>query len=291
MNWLKDSWTLLYEAYLRFDKDDGFAMSGHIAYSGFLSIFPFAIFMTALAGILTGPQDVQAIVAALFELAPGHVVETLRPVIEEITAKDRGGVLTIAGIGAIWAASNALEALRVALDRAYDSDAPAGLIRRRVVAILFVFAAALAFAVLGLLIVAAPLMISMVKNYAPETIGAVGEIVVNVLRYVFGLAVFAGFLILLNRHLPSKRTKWKKVVPGITVATILWFVAATAFSIYLSYAPSYTVTYGAFAGVIITLLFFYITGAAIIFGAEVNAAIARRRNADVEADLIEEEDI
>jgi membrane protein len=57
------------------------------------------------------------------------------------------------------------------------------------------------------------------------------------------------------------------------VTTVLWVAFASAFSIYLSYTPTYTVTYGTLAGVIITLMFFYLTGATIIFGAEVNAAL------------------
>jgi len=58
---------------------------------------------------------------------------------------------------------------------------------------------------------------------------------------------------------------------------LIWIVAATGLSIYLAYAPSYTVTYGTLAGVIVTLLFFYLTGVALIFGAEVNAAVNERR--------------
>ena len=68
------------------------------------------------------------------------------------------------------------------------------------------------------------------------------------------------------------------------MTTVLWVAFATAFSIYLSYTPSYTVTYGTLAGVIITLMFFYLTGATIIYGAEVNAALnrleARERGAE-----------
>ena len=86
-------------------------------------------------------------------------------------------------------------------------------------------------------------------------------------------------MLILNRFLPSRAPNLRYVLPGILVSTLLWMAGAFGFSIYLAYAPDYAVTYGAFAGVIVTLLFFYLTGAAVIFGAEVNAALMafRRR--------------
>ena len=65
--------------------------------------------------------------------------------------------------------------------------------------------------------------------------------------------------------------------PGILASVVIWGAAATGLSIYLAFAPSYTVTYGTLAGVIVTLLFFYLTGVALIFGAEVNAVVNAKR--------------
>lgn len=289
-------WQVASTAYKRFDGDDGSAMAGHIAYSGFLSLFPFAIFMTALVGALIGPAESAQIFDALFNLTPAHVVETIRPVIEDVTGKSRGGVLTIAGLGALWVASNAVEAMRVALDRAYDSERPGSFIRRRAIAIGFVILAMITFAMLGALIILAPLALKLAQDViATVTPFDTGFVIgVGVVRYVLGLLVFAAFLLVVNRWLPSRRIKTKRILPGICVATVLWFLGATGFSIYLSFAPSYTVTYGAFAGVIITLLFFYLTGAAIIFGAEVNAALvtlaeAKGAEGDVENAMVEED--
>jgi membrane protein len=75
--------------------------------------------------------------------------------------------------------------------------------------------------------------------------------------------------------LPARSLGARRLWPGVLVTTFLWMAAAWAFSVYLSATPTYTVTYGTLAGVIITLMFFYLTGAVIIFGAEVNAAMHR----------------
>jgi membrane protein len=77
----------------------------------------------------------------------------------------------------------------------------------------------------------------------------------------------------MHRTLPGRRPKSSRLWPGVLVTTLLWVAFASGFSLYLSYSPNYTVTYGTLAGVIITLMFFYLTGATIIFGAEFNAAL------------------
>lgn len=260
-------------AYTRFDRDDGTAMAGFIAFSTFLSLFPFAIFFSALAGILIGPEDSRSVIDALFELAPDHIARTLVPVLDEVIGQSRSGILTVSGIGAIWVASNAVEAIRVAFDRAYESEKPRNFFIRRLIAFAFVFLASITFTILGFLIILAPLVTSLVEDF----MGVDVPFALNYLRYGLGLLGFALFLYALNRFLPSRAPGSGAVLPGIAVSTVLWLLGASLFSVYLAFAPSYTVTYGAFAGVIVTLLFFYLTGAVLIFGAEVNAALMALR--------------
>ena len=71
-------------AYDRFNRDDGTAMAGYIAYATFLSLFPFAIFMSTLAGVIIGPENSQSVIDELFTLAPEHIAQTLEPVLKEV---------------------------------------------------------------------------------------------------------------------------------------------------------------------------------------------------------------
>ncbi len=263
-------WRVTLAAYRRFDAHDGFAMAGFIAYSVFLSLFPFAIFFFSLAGVLIGPEDSRAVFDALVDLAPEHIAKTLLPVLDEVIGQSRGGLLTVAGLGAVYVASNAVEALRVGLDRAYEAPASRGFLFRRAVALGFVLLAAVTFTALGFVIILAPLALRLAEAWTGFTPpGGIGPI-----RYLIGVIGFTLFLSIVYRWLPSKAPKWKAILPGAIVATLLWIAGASGFSLYLAFAPDYTVTYGAFAGVIVTLLFFYLTGAVVIFGAEVNAALA-----------------
>ena len=130
---------ILWVAYDRFNRNDGWSMSGFIAFSGLLSIFPFMIFAATLIGIMVGPARSETIIEALFDIAPQNVAQTLAPVVEEVLHKQSGEVLTVSALFAIWVASSAVEAFRIAFDRAYAVPDPRGFFHNRALAILLVF--------------------------------------------------------------------------------------------------------------------------------------------------------
>ncbi len=253
----------------RFNRNDGSAMAGFIAFSGLLSLFPFLIFAATLTGIWVGSDRSDSIIEALFEIAPEHVALTLSPVVEDVLSRQSGEVLTVSALFAIWVASSAVEAFRIAFDRAYAVPDPRSFIENRALAILLVFIGAVVAALLGISILFSPLILRLLQQVLMVPVPEIAKY----LTYGFGVLVFVGFLLMMHRMLPGRRVKGSRLWPGVVVSTFLWVTAASAFSTYLSFTPTYTVTYGTLAGVIITLMFFYITGAAIIFGAEVNAAL------------------
>jgi membrane protein len=266
---LKRAFWVLWTAFNRFDRNDGWSMAGFIAFSGLLSLFPFLIVAATLVGILVGPDRSDVIIESLFEIAPEHVARTLTPVVVEVLNKQSGEVLTLSAVFAIWVASSAVEAFRIAFDRAYAVPDPRGFIRNRALAIALVFLGAAVAALLGVSILFSPLILHFLENVRLRPVPAL----TSWLTSLFGVLVFVGFLLVMHRTLPGRRMKGSRLWPGVIVTTVLWLAFASAFSLYLSYTPTYTVTYGTLAGVIITLMFFYLTGATIIFGAEVNAAL------------------
>jgi membrane protein len=263
---------VLWDAFVGFNgANDGWSMAGFIAFSGLLSLFPFLIFAATLIGITVGETRSEEIIEALFEIAPEHVALTLEPVVEEVLGKRSSEVLSLSALFAIWVASNAVEALRIAFDRAYQVPDPRNFLQNRALALGIVFLGAAVAALLGVSIILSPLILSMAQDTAHLQL----PIVAGTLSYGFGVLVFMGFVFLMHRTLPGQQPANGRVWPGVLMTTLLWVLFATAFSIYLSFTPTYTVTYGTLAGVIITLMFFYLTGAVIIYGAEVNAALNR----------------
>ncbi len=253
----------------RFQNNDGSAMAGYIAFSGLLSIFPFLIFAATLTGILVGESRSEGIIDALFQIAPQHVALTLEPVVEEVLGKQSSEVLTLSALFAVWVASNAVEAFRIAFDRAYGIIDPRHFVMNRAMALGIVLLGALVAALLGISILLSPIILHVIAQRTHLSVPWIA----GYITYGFGIAVFLGFLTLMHRWLPGRHLPGTVIWPGVVVSAVIWLLAAGGFTLYLSFTPTYTVTYGTLAGVIITLMFFYLTGATIIFGAELNAEL------------------
>ena len=273
MNWLlallRACWPFLATVVRRFNRDQGGVLSGNIAYSLMLALVPFLIFATALTGFFIGQQGAEAALASLFATVPEHVAKTLEPVLLEVIGKRRGGVLTLSALAAIWAASNGVEAVRIGLDRAYDVDASRHVALSRVFSIAIVLIGFAVFVLLAVLIIFAPLVFALIEQWTTIRI----PIQADLIRYLIAMFLLGTALWAMHRLLPSRPMAGLRLWPGVVASVLIWGAAATLLSVYLAFAPSYAVTYGTLAGVIVTLLFFYLTGLALIFGAEVNATI------------------
>ncbi len=259
-------------AYTRFNRHDGQAMAGYIAFSALLGMFPFIILATNMGAQIIGPGRSQSVIDALFDFAPSHVAQTVEPVLRDVLSGASGGLLTVSAIVALWFSSNVFEALRVAFDRAYREGDGRHWIKGRLVSILCVILGLITALILGGVIVFAPLAINLITSWTQMDI----PFGINMLRYPIGIAVFIGFLMYLHKVLPGHALAIRQLWPGVLVSTFVWLVAAIGFSIYLGLTPTYSSTYGAMAGVVITLMFFYISGLAIIYGAELNAIVAQQ---------------
>jgi membrane protein len=269
------AWGFLWAVIQRFNAHGGDVLCGYIAYSLMLAVVPFLIFATALIGFLVGQQGAEMVLDTLFAAVPEHVAQTIEPVLLEVVGQRRGTVLTLSALGAIWAASAGVEAIRIGLDRAYDVGDARHVALNRLIAIGVVLVGFAIFTVLAVLIIFAPLLFALVEQWTKIDI----PLEADLLRYLLGLTVLALSLYAMHRILPSRPMRGYRLWPGVAASVIIWLAAATGMSVYLAHAPSYTITYGTLAGVIVTLLFFYLTGAAIIFGAEVNAVANARAHA------------
>lgn len=264
------AWRIFLDALNGYWRNDGDAFAGYIAFSGLLAIFPFLIFVTMVIGTVLGQRQSDELTHALFEIVPTDIALTLEPVVNEVISGASDRILTLSALFAIYVASNAVESFRVAFDRAYRVIDPRSFVRARLVAVAYVFVGAFVAALLGASILLTPLIIRLIESF-----GVPVPVFASYLANGFGLVVFTVFVYLLHRTLPGKGMKGQTLWPGVLFTTVVWLVAAIGFSVYLSYTPTYSITYGALAGVIITLVFFYISGAVIIFGAELNAALNR----------------
>ena len=260
-----------------FMRHEGWALSGYIAYAVTLALFPFLILAFAVASVLTTPEDLDALVGLLFEFAPQDVVKDIEPELRNVLSAQRTGLLTFSGLGALWAASSGLEAFRIAFDRAYEIKAPRHFALRRGINLLIVLLGSIVASVLGLALVLAPLAIRLAQSFFELNL----PYGLTFARYAIGVASLTTFLFVMHAALPSRSVWTRRLWPGVLATITLWTTAAGAFSHYLATFNPLTATYGGLTGVIVTLLFFFLSGAVIILGAELNAALDAAEKDDV----------
>ena len=276
----KVSWPFLRAVVDRYFQHEGSVIAGYMAFSAMLAIVPFLLFATALTGYVIGQQGSETAIETLFNAVPPDVALTLEPVLLDILQEQGFGLITLAAIGALYVASNGAEAVRVALDRAYEADIPRSFLMHYVFSFMIVVLGFIIFVVLAAFIILAPLGYYLVQREAQVDL----PFGTRALRYALVIPIFWTFLWIIHRVQPSRRMKGFRIWPGILATILIWVVSGAGFSYYLSRIGTYTVTYGTLAGVIITLIFFYIVATAIILGGEVNAVVNAKKLVTVIAD-------
>jgi membrane protein len=260
-------------------KNGGFELAGHLAFTAFLALFPFLIFLAALFGILGDVDTAKTLVNFLFRFAPHDVAQTLSGPIFAVMLAHHEDLLTIGILGTLWAASSWFEAMRLALNTAYDIEDPRPVWKRRLQSLIFVVISGIVLLIASSSIVLGPVAWKLVQQVIP--VGPGIGIVWDIGRYILAGALFGGFLMILHQYLPPIRQRWRHLLPGILVTLVFWLAVSTGLSIYLALAGNYDSTYGTLGGVVITLLFFYTAGLVFIFGAELNGSYIARRKGGV----------
>lgn len=264
---------VLFDAIGHFDSDDGWSMASHLAISALMALFPFLIFATSLAGFLGAHAFADTAVHLVFDTWPEQIAEPIaRQVVSVLTVK-RGGFLTFSVIAAAFFASNGIEALRVALNRAYRVPEERSFIFRRIQSLAFVLVATLGFLAISLLLVAAPIAAHIAERRLVWIQPYIGTI--TIWRYIIASGVIIFGLIAVHIWLPGGRRRFLTIVPGILLTLIGWIVGSAVFAAYLERFSSYVTTYAGLASIMIAIVFLYIVSAIFIMGGELNAAIAR----------------
>lgn len=269
-------WTFfnnLRAAAIEFNKSDGWAMSSHVALSLMISIFPFIIFAASLAGFLGNEMRWRDIVGLVFEFWPENVAEPITREVDIVLTKGHAGFLTL-GIGlALLFASNGIEAVRVALNRAYREREQRSFWRQRLQSLLFVIVGSLLLLAVSVLLVFAPIYLSFIEKASPtiyNRLFASGSLRLSTALILLIFLVYA-----CHHWLPLRQRSIGQLWPGIVLTLVLWAIAATFFSGYLRIFANYSATYAGLAGVMTAQIFLYLMAVILIFGAEFNAALER----------------
>jgi len=280
LNKVKNCGLILYTAFKRMLDEDGMMAAGHIAFTAFLSLFPFLIFLAALAGFLSTENDIADIIDLMFKFMPPEVAEAMAPTVTEVISMKPTGLLTFGAIGTLWAASSGVESLRIALNRAYIVRRKRPIWRRRLQSLFFVALAAFLIFFMSLLVLFGPALWQLAERIL--YFSALQEMVFDVSRYFSALLVLMGALMILHRFLPHREEPARYLLPGVVFTAFAFLLGGTAFSAYIANFGNFNVTYGSLGSIMLTLFFFYVTANLFIYGAYLNAAIDKfRKNEDL----------
>lgn len=256
-----------------FNESDGYAMASHVALSIMMAIFPFLIFAVSLAGVIGSDGVSDRIVDLVFEYWPDAIAAPIVNEIEAVLSTASAGAMTVGILLALFFASNGIEAVRVALNRAYGDKEERPVWKLRLISLTFVVVLAVLMLVLAVLLVIAPIYFSFMEETSPKFYHWF-------FRSEFARWCTAFCLLILDVFachywLPGRRRPIGQIWPGILLTIILWIVVAGGFSIYLDSFANYSATYAGLAGIMTALIFLYLMGAILIFGAEYNSAKAK----------------
>jgi membrane protein len=253
-----------------------------VAFYWFLSVFPMLIAAVGILALLhVGDSFVASVSSGIRETLPSGAASVLTDSLSSASAGTAGGLIAavIAIAIALWSASSGMAAAEEAMDVAYDVPESRKFIKKRAMAIILTVAAlVLGGLATGLLVFGQPLGLALSRAVS---LGGAFSVVWTVIRWgLTVLAVMTLFAVFYylgpNRQPPS----WKWVSPGAVVAALIWLAASLGFSFYVSsFGGSYAKTYGSLAGVVILLLWLFLSALALLIGAELNGELEREKAA------------
>jgi membrane protein len=259
-----------------FGKDDISGRAAQLSYYFLLALFPLLLFLVSLLGYLSGPgsQLRQALLENLSRMMPGSASDLVQKTLDEVVRSRGGGKLILGLLGALWAASNGMGALTDTLNIAYDVEETRPWWRRRLVAVGLTIAA-------SLLVISSLVLVlygEKIAEFLSAHMGLGSTFVVawKIIQWPAVLAIMFLTFSLIYYFAPNlKKPEWHWITPGAALGLVLWLLGSLAFRVYLNYFNSYSATYGSLGAVIILMLWFYISGFAVLTGGEVNSEIGK----------------
>ncbi len=259
----------------RIHNDELPSLSAELAYYLLLSLFPFLIFLITLIGFL--PVQAPDLLGLVESFAPDQAMSMIENNLDNIIGSHNGKLLSFGIMATMWSASNGINAIVRAFNRAYHVKENRPFLVARGMAVLLTFA--MIFVIIVALLL--PVFGHMVGFYLFSTFG-LSETFLSLWaasRWIIsGVILFIVFMGLYY-FAPNKRLTLKNVVQGAVFATIGWTVVSFIFSYYVNNFGNYTATYGSLGGIIVLLIWLYLSGMIIVIGGEVNAIFYERKKA------------
>jgi membrane protein len=255
----------------RFLADDCVGLAQEIAYSALLAFFPAVAFVLGVLGLFHLYDQVQILLATI---APHGVISFIQTLQDDSRGAASVAAFVVGLVGATWAASGAMGTVVKAVNRAYELPETRPFWKVRLISILLVGLSAITTAaVLLLVIFGGPLGDAVARK---AHVGGAWTVIWAIVRWPVAFAAILLFFAFIYNLAPNRsQRRWRWLTPGSLLGAVLWLVLSALFTLYTTFAGSYSKTYGTLAAGVILLLWLNYTAWAILFGAELNAELER----------------
>lgn len=258
-------------------RDELLGQAAQLAYYATFSLFPTILFLAALLGFLPIPNLLEKIIMYFNRVLPASAMDLVRHTLTEILRRPRGGLLSFSILATVWAASSGMQALISAINVAYDIPEMRPWWKDRLMAI------GLTIGFVALTIIAQIFLFfggsigTRIALYFG--LGNVFKVVWNIIQWPLVISFVLIACDLLYYVAPHRQHRWQWVTPGAVFALSAWLILSFGFSYYASHFGNYSLTYGSIGGMMVLMLWLYLTGLAILIGAEINSAIEAYKTA------------
>ncbi len=257
--------------------DDCMGLAQEVAFSSMLAFFPAIAFLLGLLGVLHLYDQLQSFLATI---APHGVIHFIEGLQRDSSGGAKVLALLLGGAGAVWAASGAMGAVIKAVNRAYERMETRPFWKVRAIAILLVILFGITVIALAVLIVFGGPLGTAIANKAH--LGGAFTLLWAILRWPIAFIAVLLLYGFVYYFAPNKEQRtWKWVTPGSFVGAVLWLALSGLFTLYVTFAGSYSKTYGTLAAGVILMLWLNYSAWSLLFGAELNSALDRQ--ADINA--------
>ena len=264
-------WDLIKRTFNESIKDDVPNLAAQQAYYFFFALFPALLALISIASFFPIENLIGTITQELGRVAPGDAIDIIRKQIEEISKSGTGTILTFGFLLTIWSSSTAMVSLTTTLNKAYDITEERPWWKVRLTAIGLTLGLALFILTSIALVVAGPTVAERLATRMQ--LGEAFKWTWWILQWPVVLALVTTGIAIVYYFAPDAEQKWVWITPGSVLATMVWLAVSLGLKLYISQFANYNETYGTIGGVIVLLLWFWLSGLAILVGAEFNAEI------------------
>jgi len=251
-------------------------MASHVALTTLMSVFPFLIFVAALAGAIGDIKLADILTDFLFSSWPRTIADPIVSEVHRAVANATGGLITGSALIAFCLASAGVGAVRSALNRAYRAAEQRAFLILQLQNLLFVILGALVGLAVAFLLVLGPWLLSEVMRWVPRLTAMQGWF--SFLRFVITGSLVVITLVAAHVLLPCTRPGKRRLWPGIGLTLACWVGGALTLAFYLDRFANYPATYAGLASSVTAIFFLYLAAVAMIIGAEFNASLERLRS-------------